>query len=106
RQASILRSDPQPWPEPVEGAVLLDEIVCTLKRYLALSKGAAEGVALWVMYAWTHEAAEISPILNVSSPEKQCGKTTMFEILAAILPRMIFTSNITPGSLFRIIERD
>ena len=34
---------PKPWPKPVDGAALLDELVATFKRYLALPDGGGFG---------------------------------------------------------------
>ncbi len=55
--------DPEPWPEPVDGAALLNKIVATLHRFLALLKNGAEAMALWILHAHAHEAADIAPRL-------------------------------------------
>ena len=34
---AILFPDPEPWPEPVDGAALLDEITATLERYVVMA---------------------------------------------------------------------
>ena len=37
----LFLSDPEPWPEAVEGEALLDELQETLERHMALPQGAA-----------------------------------------------------------------
>lgn len=98
-------SDPEPWPDPVDGAVLLGELVRTFTRYVALPEGAATALALWVLHAHAHNAAAVSPILAITSPEKRCGKTTLLHVLGALVPRPLPASNITPAALFRAVER-
>src|SRR5262249_18361555 len=71
----------EPWPEPVSGAALLDDICGILTRYMILPKHAAEAIALWVLHAWCVDAWDISPILIIVSPTKQCGKTTLLTII-------------------------
>ncbi len=51
--------DIEPWPDPVDGARLLDALVNTLDRHMALPAGAADAVALWVLHAPAHDMAPI-----------------------------------------------
>lgn len=104
-QGTPLRwEDPEPWPAPVDGAELLAAISALFSRYLALPEGAATALALWVVFAHAHDAAEISPVLALCSPEKRCGKTRALEILASLAPRPLSTSNVTPAVVFRTVE--
>ncbi len=96
--------DDEPWPEPVDGAALLDEIVETIKKYLVAPSFAVEAMALWVIYVHTHDHWQISPRLAFTSPEKRCGKTTALLITQHLVPRPLPTSNITVAALFRSIE--
>src|SRR5262249_20113727 len=52
-----------------------------------------------------HSATEVSPILGLSSPEKRCGKTTVLNVLSALVRRPLMASNLTPAGIFRAIER-
>jgi hypothetical protein len=53
----------KPASEPVDGAVLLDDLRSTLRRYIMLPPGGDVAIALWILHAWTHDSCEISPIL-------------------------------------------
>ena len=97
--------DPEPWPEPVGGAELLDELTTAVKRYVSLPAGAPEAIALWMLHSHSHNAADVSPILAVTSPTPECGKTTLLTFLQAITPRALSTANITAAALFRAVEK-
>ena len=97
--------EPEPWPQRVDGGELLEGIAGIFTRYMVLPPGAPTTLALWVVFAHAHDAAEISPLLALCSPEKRCGKTRALSILAALVPRPLPTSNVTPAAVFRAIER-
>ena len=92
------------WPEPVDGAALLDSIKRVFRRYIVLPKDADIALALWVLHAWTMDAGDISPFLVLVSPTKRCGKTSVLIILFYLTPKSELASNITASSLFRYIE--
>ncbi len=98
-------SEPAPWPEPVDGAMLLADVAAAFTRYVALPPLAEVAAALWTVHAHALEAAAASPLLALTSPEKRCGKTTTLSLLARLVPRALLSSNISPASLFRIVEK-
>jgi putative DNA primase/helicase len=91
-------------PVPMNVAELLDELVAVLNRYVILPHGAAEAIALWIVHAHAHDAARISPLLALLSPDRRCGKTTALELIGSLVPRPLTTANITSAALFRVIE--
>lgn len=95
----------EPWPEPLDGAALLTGIRDAVAEYMVLPPHAAETVALWCMFAHCHDAAEHSPMLAIQSPEKRCGKTTMLNIVASLVPVPLPAANVTTPVIFRAIER-
>jgi len=103
-EAATNFTDPVPWPDLVDGAALLDEMVSTFKRFLVLPDHSAGALALWCFHAHAHDAAGISPILAALSPEKRCGKTTLIKVVSVLVPKPMFTINTSPPVLFRVIE--
>mgnify|MGYP001306783244 CR=1 FL=1 len=97
-------SDVEPWPEAVNGADALNEVAETFDRYIALPDGAADALALWCAHTHVYDAFECSPRLNVSSPDKQCGKTTLREVVSLFVRRPVLAENLTVAVLFRLIE--
>lgn len=98
-----LRS-PEPWPEAVAGADLLDELYSTNRAFVVLDRSAAVAVALWTMHTHAHDAADISPVLGITSPTKRCGKSTLEQVLGGLVPRPLPSSNLTAAALFRAVE--
>jgi hypothetical protein len=95
----------RPHSKEEQGIGLLNELVAVFSRYVILPRGGAEAAALWVIHAHAHDAARISPILAITSPEMRCGKTTMLELLQALTPNAILTSNVTAPALFRLVDK-
>jgi putative DNA primase/helicase len=94
----------EPWPDVVDGAELLDAISHTIERWVVLPVSGAVAFALWVMHTYLLDAADVSPILAVTSPEMRCGKTRVLEIAEALTKKPLMASNITPAAVYRTIE--
>lgn len=99
----IVFEDPEPWPDPVDGASLLDDIVFWILRYVVLPIGAAEATAAWVIATWLRDELYHAPILAVLSPTKGCGKTTFLDLLRSIVFRGLLTSG--PGIRLAVFFR-
>ena len=100
------QTTPEPWPEPVDGRVLLSELADCYARYLVLPRFAPHTLALWIMHTYTWNLGRTAAYLALLSPEKRCGKTTALSIAATLAHRALAASNVTPAALFRVIERD
>ena len=99
-------NDPEPWPEPVDGAALLGEIADFIRRYVALAGELADTVTLWLVVTWIHGRLEISPFLNVTSATKRCGKSLLLEVGGDFVCRPLPAGGrVTAAALFRAIER-
>ena len=46
----------------------------------------------------------ISPRLAITSPEKQCGKTTLLDVLSSIVCRPLAAANASAAAIFRVVE--
>ena len=101
---STFLADTEPWQDPVNGNELINEIIIIINRFLILPDQADTAIALWVLFAWTHDVFSFSPLLNIQSPTKRCGKTTVLKILSRLVPKPLVTSNISTAALFRSIE--
>jgi putative DNA primase/helicase len=97
--------DVEPWLEAVNGAQVLEQVAETFSQYIALPKGAAHALALWCGHAHGFTAFGCTPRLNVTSPEKSCGKTTLRDVISTLVPRPLLTENLSVAVLFRVIEK-
>ena len=99
-------SDPEPWHEPISDAErLFDEVSESITRYVVLHREAADAITLWIVHVHALEGFHITPRLNLSSPEKGCGKTTLLDVIATLLPRPLRTENCTSAVLFRLVDK-
>jgi putative DNA primase/helicase len=102
--ADFLR-DAGPWHKHVTGDELLTEIADAAAKHLVLPDGGAEIMALWAVFTHCHDCFGISPLLALTSPTPECGKTTCLTFLAGVSQRPLNTSNITSAALFRAVEK-
>jgi hypothetical protein len=91
-------------PKNLDGAKLLDALASIFKKFLVLPKGAAEALALWVLFTHTFDAAEVSPRLALTSPVPGCGKTTVLTILDHVVRNSLAASNWSTATVFRSIQ--
>jgi hypothetical protein len=98
--------DVKPWPEPVDGDALILALVRRIRCHVVMSIEAALTVALWIIFTWVHAAAAIhSPILIVTSPEAECGKTTLLGLIGFLVRRALSSVGISSAALYRAIEK-
>lgn len=100
----IKLSEPEPWPEPVDGGEILGGLMAAFQRYLVLPPCGAEVLSLWTVHAHAFEAFQHTPRLDIHSPEKGCGKTVVLDVLESLTPRSIRTENVTTAVLFRLVD--
>jgi putative DNA primase/helicase len=110
---ALATSSPAPesvelWPDAVETAALLEELIAQLKRFVVFKYDIdPPAAALWIAFAWIHDIAAIhSPILAVMAPDINCGKTTMLGALKYLTPRSFAGAELTGPWLFRRVDRD
>jgi len=96
--------EPEPWPDPIDGAALLDKLAVAVRRHVVLGEAEAIAIALWIVAVHAFGAWPIFPRLFVNSPEKGCGKSTLLDVLSRLVPKPLGASGITAAALFRVIE--
>ena len=91
--------------EPVDGGILLRALKEAIQRYVFMTEEQAVAVALWVVFSWLHEHVTHSPILYVTSAEKDSGKTTLLGVLNFLTRRSLQSVDISGPALFRSITK-
>jgi putative DNA primase/helicase len=97
--------DVEPWPYPVNGAELLNELTASVKRFMSLPDHAAAALALWTVNSYiVVKHGHVAPILAVTSPEKRCGKSTLLGWLYRLVDKPLLAANITAAAIFRTVD--
>lgn len=99
------QSEPEIWPDPVDGAELLNEIRNLLNKYGIYRDGCTEAIALWILFTYVFDEFDVCPLLIITSPEKRCGKTRTLRIIGKLVHKPIISSNISTSALFRMIDK-
>jgi putative DNA primase/helicase len=94
-----------PADGPVDMAVLLAAIEARILHHVAMPKHLAFVCALWVAQSWIHEHATYSPILFITSPERDSGKTTLINVIKFMVRRELSSVGISAAALYRSIEK-
>ncbi|MGH9397655.1 MAG: hypothetical protein ACRD18_12480, partial [Terriglobia bacterium] len=106
---AVFLADPELLPDAearqLDGAAILQEIAETFSRYLTLPPHADTALALWVLLTWTHDAFRVSPLLAITSPERECGKTTLLSLLRYLVRKPFPSANASGPSMFRIVDK-
>jgi hypothetical protein len=92
------------WPISVNGDQLLDEISSAIERYMVMSSESRDALALWAVHTHCFACFIHTPRAAILSPEKQCGKTLLLDILIRVVARPLSTASATPAAIFRIVE--
>jgi putative DNA primase/helicase len=102
--AALDVADVIPWPHPVDGAAVLDQVVELLCAYIVMQPWQAHLIVLWCAVAHGLDCFYFNPRLAIRSPSKRCGKTTLIDIISGLVPRALPAANITEAAVFRTIE--
>jgi hypothetical protein len=105
RGRPLIFDAPKPWPQPVDGKGVLDELVSVCRSFVVMPEAAAHAVALWIIHTYVFTAVMITPRLELKSPQKRCGKSTLLTIIGSLASRAIGTANISAAALYRTVEQ-
>lgn len=89
---------------PPDTGELLDSIASAIRRYVVVSDAQRDVMALWALHTHAIDAADTTPYLDISSPEKESGKSRLLEVQARLVPRAMETANVSDAALFRALS--
>jgi hypothetical protein len=106
-RSSVRPDEPVPAGPPVELAELLSDLETYYLRYIAFPLPEhVVVIVLWTVHTWIPEQAEQSPYLDVSSPEKQCGKSQVGKVASFVVRRPWVVITPSEAVVYRKIEQD
>ena len=101
------RSAP-PLPPGMTGADVLDRIAAVIRRFVVMpSEGALVAAVLFIAHTHAVEAADSTPYLHVTSPERRSGKTQLLEVLAELVANPLHASSASASAIYRgLVDSD
>jgi hypothetical protein len=105
---------PEPAAEAVSGngsghpvpCAVLDELAVFVRRYVVVAPEQVDALALWIAHTFTYEAFDCSPYLAITSAEKRCGKSRLFDVLELLVARPWRIVSPSEAVVYRKINRD
>ena len=94
-----------PADDPVDATQLFAEIEARILQHVVMPKDLAFVVALWVGQTWIHQHGTYSPILGVTSAERDSGKSTLMGVVAFLVRRSLLSVGVSAAALYRSIEK-
>ena len=95
----------KPSEDPVDAAQMFADIEARILYHLAMPKHLAFVTALWIGQSWIHEHATYSPILFITSPERDSGKSTLCGVTGFLVRRSLLSVGISASALYRSVEK-
>jgi hypothetical protein len=87
-------------------AALLDSCEKWARRYVVLSAEQCTVIAAWILHTWAIDAAECTPYLHITAPEKGCGKSRLLETLEPVVCRPCKTGGMSAAALVRTVDAE
>jgi len=95
----------EPAAGPVDAAQLFAEIEARILQHVVMPKDLAFACALYIGLVWVHEHATYSPILGITSAERDSGKSTLMGVIGFLTRRSVLSVGISAAALYRSIEK-
>ena len=90
----------------VGGKQLLDDLHRYIRRFVVVSDSQAATLTLWVLHSHAIDAADATPYLAVTSPEKRSGKSRLLEVLQLVVAKPWMTARTSVAALVRKVSGD
>jgi len=87
-------------------ATALDRSREFIRRFVVITDAQAVAIALWIAHTYALDAADITPYLAFTSPEKQAGKSLALEVVGTLVNEPWPAIRPSEAVLFRKIEAD
>jgi hypothetical protein len=86
-------------------AALLEDVRAAVTRYVVVGSHEAVAVTLWVAHCWVLDAFDATGYLEIRSPVRRCGKSTLLDVIVLLVPRPWKTIEPSEAVFYRKIDR-
>jgi hypothetical protein len=87
-----------------ETAELLETCRRWIHRYVIVSNEQGIVLACWLLHTYAFDAAETTPYIHITAPERECGKSRLMEVLEALAASPVRSSGMTAPALIRCVD--
>jgi hypothetical protein len=84
---------------------VLDTTHDFLRRFLVMSDDGLRVLSLWVFHTWAFDASETTPYISIRSPQRECGKTRVIEVVSLVARNTEQAADASVSAVFRSIEK-
>jgi len=86
--------------------MLLDSCYKLVRKYVVLTAEQLSVLAVWILHTWAIEAADFTPYLHVTAPEKGSGKSRLLETLGLAVRKPERTGGMSAAALMRTVNTE
>ena len=82
---------------------VVDLVLYLLKVHVAVSDEERVAIALWILHTYVFDRFPVAPRLALLSPVRECGKTTLIELIELLVAEAFRTDNVTPAPIYHTL---
>ena len=94
---------PSPTATDAPSVNALDLVLYLLKEHVAVSEEERIAIALWILHTYVFDRFPVTPRLALLSPVRECGKTTLIELIELLVAEAFRTDNVTPAPIYHTL---
>jgi hypothetical protein len=87
------------------GDALVGDLVAFIRDYVVMSDEKLLVLALWIIHTHIVRAFDQTPYLAITSPEKQCGKSRLLEVLELLVARPWMITQPSEAVVYRYVSK-
>src|SRR5262249_35880522 len=93
-----------PWPKPVNGKSLLDELAAVFAKFMVLPELIPVALALWTLHTHAFHLRHVTANVGIESRQSRPRRNRLLNVLGALVSRPVVASYIRPGALLGLID--
>ena len=94
----------EPYHQPVELGLLLDEISASVQRHIVCEKETVYTTTLWTAMTYLVDLCDVVAFLVITAPEMRCGKSELKRLIGKMVLRPVEADNMSVAVLFRSFD--
>jgi hypothetical protein len=93
-----------PWPKPVNGKLLLDELAAVFTKFLVLPEWIPMVLALWTLHTHAFHLRNLTTSVGIERRQSRPRRTRLLNVLGALVNRPVVAAHLRPGLLLGLID--